>query len=297
MILYYKAMIKYIFRGFLLLILVIFTIGCTAGQQLEPTATAEPTVTVEIQEPPTAEPTATADNSTEPTPVATETTQPERGEEAIAILSPGPGSRVVSPLQVEGIADPTFEQVLVVRLLTADGTELARQSTTIEAEIGERGPFAAEIPFTVSGEQQAFIQVFATSARDGGVTHLASNGITIADSGETTIVSGKAATPERIAIFQPENNATISGGTVHVEGFALASFEQTLIVDVQDADGNVIATMPIIVEAPDLGQPGPFRADLSFDMPPAGPGRVVVRDPSPAFGGDVHLSSVDITFQ
>ncbi len=264
-----------------------FTIGCTADQQPEPTATAEPTATVEIQEPSTAEPTI----------AATDVAQPERGEEAIAILSPGPGSRVVTPLQVEGIADPTFEQVLVVRLLTADGTELARQSTTIEAEIGQRGPFAAEVPFTVSGEQQAFVQLFASSARDGGITHLASTGITIADSGETTIVSGEADAPEQIAIFQPENNATISGGTVHVEGFALASFEQTLIVDLQDADGNVIATMPIIVEAPDLGQPGPFSADLSFDMPSAGPGRIVVRDPSPAFGGDVHLSSVEVTFQ
>lgn len=287
MILYYKTMIKHNLRLFLLLVLVIFTVGCTADAQPEPTATAE------VQEPstaePTIEPTATAE--------ATATALPERGEEAITILSPGPGSRVVSPLRVEGVAAPTFEQVLVVRLLAADGTELAQQSTTIEAEIGQRGPFAVDIPFTVNGEQQAFIQLYATSARDGVITHLASNGITISDSGEAVTVSGEAEAPERITIFQPETNATISDGTIHVEGFALASFEQTLIVDVQDADGNVIASMPIIVEAPDLGQPGPFSADLVFDMPPAGPGRIVVRDPSPAFGGDVHMSSVEVTFQ
>lgn len=234
-----------------------------------------------------------------PTPVASEgqSDAPVQLEESILILEPGPGSRITaSPLRVAGVADPTFEQNLVIRLLLADGTELALVPTTIQAELGERGAFEVEVPFTVSGEQQAFVQVYATSARDGGITHLSSVGLTLADSGEAQIVPVEPH-PERIQISQPALGATVSGGTVTVSGTALASFEQTLLVEVLDEAGEVLNAQPVIVEAPDLGQPGPFSVALAYEVAATMPGRIVVRDVSPAFGGDVHLASVEVTLE
>lgn len=222
---------------------------------------------------------------------------PAQPEEAILILEPGPGSRTVaSPLRVAGVADPTFEQNLVVRLLLADGTELAMLPTTIQASMGERGAFEVEVPFAVSGEQQAFVQVYASSARDGGLTHLAAVGLTLADSGEAQVVP-VAPHPERIQISQPVLGATISGGTVTLSGTAVASFEQTLLVEVLDEAGQVLNAQPVIVAAPDLGQPGSFSLALTYDVAAAMPGRIVVRDVSPAFGGDVHLASVEVTLE
>ncbi|HLC04664.1 MAG TPA: hypothetical protein VJK02_16640 [Anaerolineales bacterium] len=58
--------------------------------------------------------------------------------------------------------------------------------------------------------------------------------------------------------------------------------------------GNVVASQAVIVNAPDLGQPGPYTADLPYGVAASGPGRVVVRDVSPAFGGDVHPASVEV---
>ncbi len=221
---------------------------------------------------------------------------PEAPAEAILILEPGPGSRVTSPLRVAGIADPTFEQTLVVRIVLDDGSELALAPTTITADLGSRGPFEIEVPFTVREERQGFIQVFDVSARDGGVIHLASVGVRLAPGGAAEIVSGERH-PERIVIFQPLPGATVRGGEVHVEGFGLASFEQTLVIEVLDADGAVVGSLPIIVNAPDLGIPGPFAADVPYTLRSSGPGRIVVRDISPAFGGDSHLASVEITLE
>lgn len=181
-------------------------------------------------------------------------------------------------------------------MLLADGTELALVPTTIQADIGARGSFAVEVPFAVSGEQQAFVQVYATSARDGGVTHLSSVGLTLADSGDEQIVLVEAH-PERIQISQPALGDTISGGMVTVAGTALASFEQTLVVEVLDEAGEVLNSQPIIVAAPDLGQPGPFSLALAYEVATSMPGRIVVRDPSPAFGGDVHLASVEVRLE
>ncbi|MBK8901554.1 MAG: hypothetical protein IPM53_10250 [Anaerolineaceae bacterium] len=285
-------------------LLIFLLVACTTGGEtaVSDTITPLPATFTPLPSPTTPVQPTTAVRQT-PTPEASEgqvdppNQAPEQPEEAILILEPGPGSRIAaSPLRVAGVADPTFEQNLVIRLLLADGTELALVPTTIQANIGERGAFEVEVPFAVSGEQQAFVQVYATSARDGGITHLSSVGITLADSGESQIVPVEPH-PERIQISQPALGATVSGGTVTVSGTALASFEQTLLVEVLDEAGEVLNAQPVTVEAPDLGQPGPFSLALSYEVSASMPGRIVVRDVSPAFGGDVHLASVEVTLE
>ncbi len=236
---------------------------------------------------PTAEPTVTPVPSTADDP---------RGEEAIVILQPGNGSRVTSPVRVAGIADPTFEQNLVVRLILDDGSELALAPTIIAADIGQRGSYSLDLAFDVSEERQGFIQVYDASARDGGILHLNSVAVMLAPSGATDIRIATPA-PERIAISQPLHGETLAGGSVHVAGFALASFEQTLLVELLDADGDVLASQPVTVNAPDIGQPGPFSADLTYDLTVAGPGRLVVRDISPAHGDDAHRASVEVRLE
>jgi hypothetical protein len=216
-----------------------------------------------------------------------------RPAEAIMILSPASGSRVTSPVRVTGEADPTFEQNLVVRVLQADGTPIAQEPTTIQAELGQRGPFEIEIPVDLDDEENIFIQVFAESARDGKITHLSSVGVMFTPTGPEDIIT-REPYPEQISIFLPHNGATISGGTAHVSGFALASFEQTLLVEVLDEDGQVIGSQPVMVGALDLGQPGPFEAQVDYTVSQLQNGRIVVRDISPAFGGDAHLSSVEV---
>jgi hypothetical protein len=153
-----------------------------------------------------------------------------------------------------------------------------------------------DIPFAITGERQAFLQVYADSARDGGITHLSSVGLTIADGGAENRPSF---TPmnERIVINQPLLNATVSGGLVHVEGIALASFESTLLVEVLDEAGNVIGSEPILVQSPDIGLPGYFEAAIPYSVGVTGAGRIVIHDLSPAFGGDVHIASVEIRFE
>ena len=218
---------------------------------------------------------------------------PGRPPEAIMILSPASGSRITSPLRVSGEADPTFEQNLVVRVLQADGTLVTQAPTTIQADVGQRGPFEIELPISLPSEQNIFIQVFSDSARDGGITHLSSVGVMFTPTGPANIIT-RDPYPEQISIFQPQTGASISGGTVHVSGFALAGFEQTLLIEVLDEDGTVIGSQPVMVDAPDLGQPGPFEADVAYTVSQVQNGRIVVRDISPAFGGNAHLSSVEV---
>jgi hypothetical protein len=217
-------------------------------------------------------------------------------EEAIMILTPGPASRVTSPVSVAGMADTTFEQNLVIRVLLADGTLVTETFTTIQADLGQRGPFEVDVDIALETEQNIFIQVFETSARDGGITHLSSVGVIFTPTGPADIVT-RTPYPEQIVILRPSIGETISGGVAHVEGFGLAGFEQTLVVQVLDEDGTVIGEDPVIVQAPDLGLPGPFSAEVSYSLTSAGPGRIVIRDISPAHGQDAHLNSVEVNLE
>ena len=221
------------------------------------------------------------------------TVSPKNVEEAILILEPGPGSRVVGKINLSGVADPTFEQHLLVKVTLDDGTEIASVPTIIGVEAGKRGPFSVEIPFSVDTERQAFIQVSSSSARDGGTTHLSSVTVTLSPTGPERINKVEPH-PEQIIILQPAPGAEISGGMVHVQGYGWASFEQTLVVDILDIDGNVIGSQPVIVNSPEMGEPGPFEVDVAYTLQTPGPGRVVVRDPSVVIPSDVHLTSVEV---
>ena len=215
--------------------------------------------------------------------------------EAITIREPGPGSRLVNAILLRGMVTiPTFENSLTARVVWDDGTDaIAPTPITVAGHAGQTGTFDVTLPFTVSGERNAFIQVYAVSPRDGGVIHLTSSGVRLAEHGANEVVITPDE-PERLSLLMPAPGATIGGGTAHVQGFGLAGFEQTLLIEVLDASGAILGSQPVQVQAPDLGQPGPFQADVAYETASAGAGRIVVRDVSPAFGGDSHLVSVEV---
>jgi len=216
--------------------------------------------------------------------------------ESIMIFTPGNSSTVTNPIYISGEADPTFEQNLVIRVIDANGDEIIVEPTIIQADLGERGLYELELELDLEQEQAIFIQVYDISARDGGILHLSSVAVTFSPDGPEDIIV-RDPYREVINIIQPQMGATIYGGVVHVHGFGLASFEQTLVVEVQDENGDVIALEPVTVDAPDWGYPGFFQTDIEFTVTHSQPGRIVVRDISPAHGDNVHLNSVEVTLQ
>jgi hypothetical protein len=241
---------------------------------------------------------AVAETVTPPATAAAQATEAPPGAtgEAIRILEPGPGSRLVSPLSVRVQTTlPAFERTLTLRVLSDDGRDLiGPQAVVATGEEGGRLSFSATLPFSVSEERTAFLQAYLTSPRDGGVTHLASTWVRLIPAGEAVIEPASADATETLQILLPAAGESIHGGVVHVEGIGLASFEQTLLIEVHDAAGAILGLQPVLVQAPDWGIAGPFSADVPYTLTAAGPGRIVVRDISPAHGDDVHRASVEI---
>lgn len=260
-------------------------------QTAEPPVEIIPTLSID----PTAE-TIPALPTDPPAPTSAPTESPEGLEEAIVILEPGPGSRVLSPVHIAGFADPTFEQNLGVQIVFEDGTVLTLQPATIAGDLGMRGPFEVDIPFTLTEERNALIQVYDSSARDGGITHLASVGVILAPDGEAEI-RPPAVQGEWIVIHEPVDGQILTGNSVHVEGIGRASFEGTLLVEVYNLEGALVGSQPVIVDSSDMGEPGNFSADVTYVTGISGPGRVVVLDPLPVFDGLGHIASVEVDLE
>jgi hypothetical protein len=85
---------------------------------------------------------------------------------AITVQVPSIGEQVNSPVTISGTAD-VFEATVSVRLLDADGREIARTFTTATCGTGCRGSYSASITYSVSKTQRGVIEVFESSAQNG----------------------------------------------------------------------------------------------------------------------------------
>jgi hypothetical protein len=235
----------------------------------------------------------------------TATAESEGPSEAIYIFSPGPSSMVVSPITISGQADPTFEQNLVIAIYDESGAELALEPTIIQADVGQRGPYSIELEFSVGNQQAGRISVFSISAMDGGLVHLSSVDVVLMPSGEAQLTTPSEQT-ESIRINAPETGAEVSGGVINLSGYSDYYFESNLGMvlcgpggsgsphELCGSDDNILASGPVMIQSPDIGQPGPFEAEITYTVSEAIPARLVLFAASPRDGGFIHVTSINI---
>lgn len=237
-----------------------------------------------------------------PAPTATDQA-PEGEQEAIFIFAPGSSSMLTSPITITGEADPTFEQNLVVAIYGEDGTQLAISPTTIQADVGQRGPFTVDLSFSVATQQAGRISVFDLSAMDGGIVHLSSVDVMLMPSGTPQITS-QVLGLESIALLVPQQSAQISGGIIPIKGFSDYYFESNLGYvlcggglesgppdDLCGSADNVLAAGAIMINSPDMGQPGPIDAQITYSVSEPTTVRLVIYATSPRDGGLIHVTS------
>jgi hypothetical protein len=261
----------------------------------------------------TSETVPTSESPATNTPAPGETPPPQANEqEAILILEPSLNasgiSSVTSPVHVSGQSDPAFEQSIVVEVTDQNGAVVGQVPTQIQADVGQRGPFSADVTFKINEDQPGRISVYMTSARDGGVIHLSSVEVMLLASGSASIVPGQPR-PEFITIFNPAFLAHLSGGNIHVTGFSDYVFESQLGVKLCGEGGsgaadpicgtvdNVLGEGVAMLNVTEMGQPGPFAGDVAYKISGPMPGRVVVFEASPRDGGLTHVSTVEVMLE
>jgi Immunoglobulin-like domain of bacterial spore germination/Sporulation and spore germination len=84
----------------------------------------------------------------------------------IVVLDPVIGQRVTSPITITGSAD-VFEATVNVRLLDAEGRQLATAFTTATCGSGCRGDYRIRLAYRAPGRQAGIVEVYQVSPKDG----------------------------------------------------------------------------------------------------------------------------------
>ncbi|MHB1293478.1 MAG: LysM peptidoglycan-binding domain-containing protein [Anaerolineae bacterium] len=122
----------------------------------------------------TATPTPTPAGSVTPTPTAAASSGIPTTQEAIIISSPAQDADVSSPVTVTGWGSG-FENTLAVDILDENGETIGQGYVTIDAEVGQIGPFTGTVVFEAPASvQMGRISVYSISPRDGAIEHLTS---------------------------------------------------------------------------------------------------------------------------
>jgi spore germination protein GerM len=96
----------------------------------------------------------------------------------ILVESPLIGEVVDNPVTISGSAN-VFEATVSIRILDADGDEIARTFTTATCGTGCRGDYSKSVAYRVDSEQSGTVEVFESSPIDGSAINLVSIPVTL----------------------------------------------------------------------------------------------------------------------
>ena len=258
---------------------------------IQPTVTIYPTIALDTE-------------VTIPDMLFTEIPHVRTEDESIWIQSPAPGEKVSDELLVQGIADPTFEQNLGIRLVDENSKELFRGNTVIQSEAGTPGEFSTTIDIADIPTQPATLQVFSSSPKDGSITHLSSVVVNL-NSGDISNPN-TSSIDERISITGITQPSSSADHAVVITGSSWGAFENTLNYAVcGESSGNTpdlicgsmenrIIIGVVTTDAIEMGLPGNFEISLTNTNTFPRSATIVVYSVSPMNGAIDHAASRNV---
>jgi hypothetical protein len=214
--------------------------------------------------------------------------------EELAILSPGPGSHLNSPIQVAGFGGPSAEDRVEVRLIGENGRLIAKGLAYLYVLPGNAGYFYANVPFVSElVAEQAWIEIRSFGERYGELRHLSSQEIILLTVGKERIYPDIRGA-EQITIFRPRSNAIVEGGTVLVSGAGWVNDDHPLQIEIWDRFGNPVGSSEATVMSPEPGQLGAYQAEVTYETTTPQWARIVVYEIGPPQLPIRHLTSVEI---
>jgi len=236
-----------------------------------------------IVEPTAAAPTPTMGGITLPLP-----------SERLAILLPGPGSQVRSPIRIEGRGGPAAYERVHIRLFGEDGRVVAQRTIYLYAFAGQTGPFYTDLAFDIPLVAEAGrLEVRTDDPRTSRLGHVATVNITLLSAGSPLIyptIDG----PEQLAILSPRPDSSVSGGRLHVEGGGWTMVEQPVTVAILSQAGETLGSEEVWLEPRGVGVAGRFAVDLEYSIPYSQYGLIALYESAPDGSGFLHFTTLEI---
>lgn len=234
---------------------------------------------------------ASEEEATEPTAVPEE--ESTAAEPQVVISSPADGALVdtSNAITISGTGEGLPEGNVAVQIRHADGNILASTATVLQGDdVGLGGSGTWEVSFTIAIDPglQGSIYAFSPSPADGSI---------LAE--DTVNVSFHQTVSEPfVKITSPVSGTVLIDDPIIVSGTGGGLFEGNVVVQAEDARGNVLLTQPTTLRGENvgIGGAGDWEVSLSVTAVPGTIGRIVAFSTSPVDGSITTLDSVDIVF-
>lgn len=228
-----------------------------------------------------------------PTATATErpTAAPDLPDAAIEIDSPGPMSKIASPVHLRMNVVAGKSNVVQIDLYGEDGRLLGRKVQRVESR--PRGVFVSlKIPFEVRAAAEVGMLQVSTRDAFGRLQSLNSTRVLLLSSGASEITPAGNAIYERVVLYNLAPESSIAGGVVALEGRFLPYNRNPLILELVTADGLIAGQR--LVDMPGLDAQT-FATTVPYKVSGPTPARLVLRQADDVLDGPVYVYSQEIT--
>ena len=245
-----------------------------------PTASLAPTIT----------PTFTLTPSPTPTASRTPTPGPLAPLPPIRILSPGPMSKIISPVELKAYVQPGADNRYMIELLGEDGRLLFREVRRHQIYLTEGVYTNIKIPFETRAAAELGRLQITTVDKFGRLREVHSVHLLLLSVGTNDINIGDGEYA-RASFHYPESGDEISGGTLAVTGEFQPFNNNPVAFELLDEEDKTIGLRVINMEA---GVRAPFETTIPYDVDETTSARLIIRQADEKFEGTVFLHSLTI---
>ena len=224
---------------------------------------------------------------------------PDKGEPVypladLRILSPGDGSRLISPIRPELSVILGTDNTIEVELLNSKGDLLVKKVLRFP-EIGsnQRILIQPEMDFEIAKGEEAGRLVVRTYDDFGRLTALTSCDLTLLSQGDSELKAARVPY-ELFLLTDPRSGDVIQGGIVAVSGYVRLISQSVIVIELVDENGVEVSNRVMSLPGNLDGPPIVFSATLPYQVERETAVRLIIRQamgtiPGPAFASSLLL--------
>lgn len=209
------------------------------------------------------------------------------------ILSPGPGSKVISPFNLRAALKLNQNSVVHFELLGEDGRLLMREVRSYQSPQTEWINLESEVPFGINGNEEPGRMKISVEDEHGRLESVSSVDLILLSGGVQELIT-PADLLENIVLESPPANHLIQNGKMRVSGLARTRSDQPLRIELVSSDGRIVGTRQVSVTHSEDTSYGTFAIDVPYTVNSTQSVRVQIWEPGDRIPGVVNLSSVEV---
>jgi hypothetical protein len=209
------------------------------------------------------------------------------------IISPGSGSKVISPFILRAAIKPMQNSVVRIELLGEDGRLLMREIRGYQSPQTEWISLGSEVSYGINGDAESGRLQISVEDEHGRLESVSSVDLILQSDG----IQDLNLPPdllEDIVLESPLADRLIQDGKMRVIGLARTRSAQPLRIEIVTSDGKIVGTRQVAVTPSEDSSYGTFAIDVSYTISNTQRVRVQVWESGDRIPGIVNLSSVEV---